>query len=96
MTPWRRTLEVPCEVEIEQTPESFHAHAVPEGVKLRPGDTVLVHDVPQGVTFGTCLHRSCRATVHRADPLTRTLTRLAGLLTLTSLYEVGFEPQEDA
>jgi len=94
MTRQRRTFDVPCEVEIEQTADSFHAHAVPEGVALRPGDVVLVHGVPTGLGFGTRLRCSCRATVRRAGPLTRLLTRAGSLLALTSLYEVGFEPLE--
>ena len=35
-----RMIEVPCTLDIEVTPESVHAHAVPEGVKLYPGDRV--------------------------------------------------------
>ena len=47
-----RTVEVECLVEIEQTPESLHAHAVPEGIEIRPGDVVVVHGAPSRVGFG--------------------------------------------
>ena len=46
------TIEVPCTVEIEQTAESFHAHAIPRDVAIRPGDRVLVHGAPAHVAFG--------------------------------------------
>ena len=38
-----RTIEVPCTVDIEQTFDSLHAHASPEGVDVGPGDRVVVH-----------------------------------------------------
>lgn len=89
-----RTMSVRCDVEIEQTPQSFHAYAVPDGVALRPGDVVLVHDVPTAVAFGERLACVCDATVHRAGPLRRAWTRATSIFALTSLYEVGFEPPE--
>lgn len=90
----QRTIEVDCLVEIEQTPESLHAHAIPEGVAIRPGDTVIVHGAPTRVRFGERLRVPCRATVFRAGPLMRFWTRLAALRELTELYEVGFQPKE--
>ena len=91
-----RTVEVDCLVEIEQTPESLHAHAVPEGIEIRPGDVVIVHGAPARVGFGESVTRRCRATVTRAGPLARAWTRVAGLLEITELYEVGFAPKEEA
>ena len=88
----RRTVLVRCQVEIEQTPESFHAYAIPDGVALRPGDVVLVHDAPTRIAFGQRLSCECAATVRRAGPLRRFWTRATAILALTSLYEVGFEP----
>ena len=35
-----RRITVPCTVEIERSFDSLHAHAIPEGVTLRPGDRV--------------------------------------------------------
>jgi hypothetical protein len=90
----RETLEVACDVDIAQTPESFHAHAVPDGVDIRPGDVVMVHGVPAGVGFGE--HLVCRtsATIRRAGLLERGWTQFTGLFEITGLYEVGFEPKE--
>ena len=34
------TVEVRCDIDIEQTPDSFHAYAIPDGVDIRPGDVV--------------------------------------------------------
>jgi hypothetical protein len=89
-----RSIEVPCTVEIEKTAESLHAHAIPEGVELRPGDTVLVHGAPADIGFGERVTVECTATVTRAGPLRRMWTQLTALLELTELYEVGFQPKE--
>ena len=90
----RRTIEVPCLVEIEQTAESFHAHAIPQGVEIRPGDRVLVHGAPAHLGFGERRSLTCRATVTRAGWLARAWTRARGMFELTELYEVGFAPRE--
>lgn len=88
-----RTIDVLCDVDIEQTPFSFHAHAVPDGIEIRPGDRVLVHDAPR-VGFGEHVSCRCHATVTRAGPIERLLVQMQGLLALTELYEVGFEPKD--
>lgn len=90
----RRMVEVKCLIDIEQTPESFHAHAVPQGIDIRPGDVVMLHDVPAGVAFGQRITGECRATVIRAGWFARQWTCLMGLLELTELYEVGFAAKE--
>ena len=87
-------IETVCIVDLEQTHDSLHAHAVPEGVAIRPGDVVLVHDAPSYVPFGERLTRQCRATVTRAGVLERTWTRMSGMFQLTELYEVGFSPKD--
>ena len=87
----RRTIEVTCTVDIEQTPESLHAHAIPDGVEIRPGDTVVVHGVPTEVLFGDRVTMQCRATVIRASLPERLWTQARALLELTELYEVGFQ-----
>jgi hypothetical protein len=89
----RRTVDVICMVDIEQSPASFHAHAVPRGIDIRPGDLVLVHDAPSHVGFGGHVSVLCHATVTRAFWLQRLWTRALGLLALTELYEVGFSPK---
>lgn len=90
----RRKVEVGCDIDIEQTQEFFHAHAVPDGIDIQPGDVVIVHDAPTDVGFGQRVARRGRATVLRAGLLTRHWTEFSGVFALTSLYEVGFEPKE--
>ncbi len=90
-----RVFEVPCTLDIEVSAESVHAHAVPEGITLYPGDTVLVHGAPSQVAFGERITRACTATVTRAGVFTRLWTRLAALFQVTELYEVSFAPLEE-
>lgn len=91
-----RTITVPCTVEIEQSFDSFHAHAVPEGITLRPGDRVVVNDAPEGIAFGESATFETTATVYRAGPITQLWTELAAFIELTELYHCGFEPKEYA
>lgn len=87
----RRVVEVPCTVEIEQTPESLHAHVVLDAAfEIEPGDEVQVHGSPTSVPYGEriVVHRT--ATVTRAGPVERLWTKLAGNFELTELYEVSF------
>ncbi len=87
----RRSVEVPCTVEIEQTPESLHAHVVLDATfEIEPGDAVQVHDAPTSVPYGERLVVRRTATVTRAGRLERLWTKLAGHLELTELYEVSF------
>lgn len=90
----RRTLTVPCVLEIERTADSFHAHAVPEGIELRPGDRVVVHGAPERLAFGERAAFRSYATVTRANLLERARTRFAAVFELTELYHVGFEPKD--
>ena len=87
-------LTVPCTLDIEVTPDSVHAHAIPEGVDIYPGDTVLVHGAPKSINFGDRYTLACTATITRASPLARAWTRLAAWGGLTELYEVSFAPVE--
>ena len=89
-----RTITVPCTVEIEQSFDSLHAHAIPEGIDLRPGDRVIVHGAPTEVGFGETRHLTCRATVIRANGIERLWTEVQALFELTELYHCGFEPKE--
>jgi hypothetical protein len=83
-----------CMIDIEQTAESFHAHAIPEGAEPGPGDEILVHDAPAGIGFGETYTGQRRATLIRANALTRFLTQLRSFIELTELFEVGFQPKE--
>jgi hypothetical protein len=99
MTPlfrlFRSTVEVPCTVEIEKTAEFMFAHAIPEGIEIRPGDSVIVHGAPTDVPFGESITVQCRATVIRAGWLERLWTRWTGVFGVTDLYEVGFMSKEE-
>ena len=88
-----RSIEVPCTVEIEQSFDSFHVHAIPEGVVLRPGDRVVVHNPPEHVAYGEVRSYETRATVYRAGPLLRMWTEFSSILELAELYHCGFEPK---
>ncbi len=82
---------VPCTVDIENTHDRLHAHVVLDGYDPEPGDEVIVHDAPTDVPFGERVVARCSATVVPASRLGGLLSRAAGYLELTELYEVGFD-----
>ena len=87
----RKSFDVPCTVEIEQSSETLHAHVMLDGdIDIRPGDEVLVHDAPTQVTFGERLVVRRTATVVRGNALDRLRAKIEGYLELTELYEVSF------
>lgn len=86
----RRSIELCCTVDLEQTTDSLHAYVDIEGITIRPGDTVIIHDAPSNVAFGDRLLCNRRVTVVRAGLLGNILARLKGYLELTELYEVSF------
>jgi hypothetical protein len=87
----RKSFDVPCTVEIEQTSETLHAHVVLDGdIDIKPGDQVKVHDAPTGVEFGQRLVVRRTATVVRGSRIDRLRARIEGYLELTELYEVSF------
>jgi hypothetical protein len=95
LSPWSRlSIPISCTIDIEQTGRSFHAHAIPVGVDLRPGDIVQMHNAPASVDFGQSMSGTCQATVLRANALSRFWTRATSLFSLTDLYEVGFDAKE--
>ena len=89
-----KRIDVPCFVDIEQTPKSLHAHAIPEEIDIRPGDSVQVHGAPSRIGYGERLSIECSATVTRATLFGRFWTRLTAPLELVELFEVGFQPKE--
>ncbi len=91
-----KQFSVSCHVDIEQTPESLHAHAIPEGIDIRPGDSVLVHGAPSRIGYGQRLSIECSATVTRASVLRRFWTHLTAPMELLELFEVGFQSKESA
>jgi F420-0:gamma-glutamyl ligase-like protein len=88
----RYTLEVPCTVDIAQTPELLHAHVVLDGIDIGPGDAVLVHDAPTRVAYGEHIVCDRQATIVRAGWLGRLWTRVTARFELGVLYEVSFSP----
>jgi hypothetical protein len=87
-------VELICLLDIEQTAESFHAHAIPEGAEPGPGDVITVHDAPAAIGFGECYTGSSRATLQRAGAVRRLWTQFSSFFELTELFEVGFSPKE--
>ena len=87
----RKSFDVPCTVEIEQTSETLHAHVVLDGnIEIEPGDEVTVHNAPTSVPFGERLVVRRTATVVRGGLLGKMRARIEGYLELTELYEVSF------
>jgi hypothetical protein len=87
----RRKRIVPCTIEIENTFESLHAHVeLDGGLKMQPGDEVLVHGDAVRVPYGHKLVIRRLATVTQASWIGRAWTRLLARLELTELYEVSF------
>ena len=91
----REAVEVPCSIEIERSGETLHAHVSLEGVEVDCGDEVMVHAAPTSIGFGDRIVTTSRATVIRATPFQRWLTRMKSYLALTELYEVGFQPKSE-
>lgn len=88
---YRRTRDVACTIDLESTPEEFHAHVELEGVQVNEGDEVLVHGAPSRIAIGERRTMAARATVQQASLPRRFLTRVLGTSGITELYEVGFE-----
>ncbi len=92
---FRTRLDIECDIDLERSLDSFHAYAVPVGIDIRPGDTVLVHGLPDHLDFGEERKFRARATVYRAGTLARLWTEFGSVFQITGLYEVGFQPDEE-
>ncbi len=90
----RRTDNIPCLVEIEQTSESLQANVTLQGYQPEAGDKVIVHGAPTRINFGERGVFPCRASVIHAGIIARQTTRLLSYLELTELYEIGFSAGE--
>ncbi len=86
-----RTVTLTCEIDIEQTWESFHAHAIPQDVEIEPGDVIIVHDT-EANAISERYTGHATATLIRAGFLRRRWTRFCSIFELTELFEVGFQP----
>lgn len=86
-----RAFDTPCTITVEQSSLHFHAHVeLPEEITIEPGDKVRVHGDPISIPFGSREVFTRTATVTRAGPLRRLLTRFAAYFDLAELYEVSF------
>lgn len=88
---WRRTVRVPCAIDLEATQQHFHAHVELQGIDPNEGDAVLVHNAPSHIAINEVRRYESEATVARASLPRRLWTRLVGTSHITDLYEVGFE-----
>jgi hypothetical protein len=87
----RRRFECPCTIEIENTPESLHAHVELDGdFVVEPVDEVQVIDAPPRPPYGDRIVARRTAVVTRASAVERLWTRFLGHLELTELYDVSF------
>ena len=86
----RGVVEVPCTIDMEQSPDSLHAYVDLQGIAVRPGDAVIVHDAPATIAWGQSAVYQRSASVRRAGPLRRFWAHVEGYLELTELYEVSF------
>lgn len=90
----RRTDNIPCVVEIEQTSESLQTSVILEGYQPEPGDKVIVHGAPTRINFGERGVFSCKASVIHAGFVARYSARVLSYFELTELYEIGFSAGE--
>jgi hypothetical protein len=90
-TLWRRTVTVPCQLDLAATEETFHAHVSLEGIEVNEGDAVLVHQAPSRIRPRRRRRWRSTATVQQASWPRRLLVRVLGTSGITDLYEVGFE-----
>jgi hypothetical protein len=89
--PDAREFDAPCTITVEQSSLHFHAHVeLPETVRMEPGDKVRVHGAPISIPFGSKEVFERTATVTRAGPIKRALTKFAAYFDLAELYEVSF------
>jgi len=89
----RIRFDTPCVISVEQSEMHFHAHVeLADNLAIYPGDSIRVHGAPIQIPFGQSATFERSATVTRARPIERALTRLAAYFDLKELYEVSFNP----
>ena len=87
----RRTVDVPCTIEVERTHDSLHAHVdLNSGFDIGPGDVVTVQGDAVHAAFGDRFTLQRRATIVRASLFDRLWTKLIAGFELTELYDVSF------
>ncbi len=86
-----RIVALTCDIDIEQSWESLHAHAIPEGIDIEAGDIIIVHDTAGALNAALYIGQR-NATLIRAGFWRRHWTRFRSVFELTELFEVGFQP----
>jgi hypothetical protein len=86
-----RKVQLTCDIDIEQSWESLHAHAIPDGIDIEAGDIIIVHDTG-GTLNATHYIGQRNATLIRAGFWRRHWTRLRSIFEIAELFEVGFQP----
>jgi len=81
---------VNCHIDMSNTSEFLYAHVDLNGIKVGPGDAVLVHNPIVDIEFGEILSYSRTATVSKAGIFSRLWVYLTARLEITMLYEVSF------
>jgi hypothetical protein len=91
----RKRVDVDCMIHVANTWERLEAHVeLSGGLKIQPGDEVIVHGAPVKVPYGKTAVFARTATVIRAGALERTWTRMTGDLEFMELCEFSFSSGE--
>jgi hypothetical protein len=86
-----RQVQLTCDIDIEQSWQSLHAHAIPDGIDIEAGDIIIVHDTAG--TLNAAQYTGQRnATLIRAGFWRRHWTRFCSIFEIAELFEVGFQP----
>jgi hypothetical protein len=85
-----RTVALTCDIDIEQSWESLHAHAIPDGIEIEAGDIIIVHDAADTLNAAHYIGQR-DATLIRAGFWRRHWTRFCSIFELAELFEVGFQ-----
>jgi hypothetical protein len=86
-----RQVQLTCDLDIEQSWESLHAHAIPADIDIEAGDVILIHGAEDALSAAQYTGQRS-ATLIRAGFWRRRWTRFRSNFELTELFEVGFQP----
>ncbi|WP_373505611.1 hypothetical protein [Aestuariivirga sp.] len=87
--------DVMCTVHVVNTFDNLAAHVeLDDGVKIEPGDEVLVHGKPIIVPYGETMIERRKATITRANWLEKRWVKLTGDLEFMELLEFSFSGEE--
>ena len=91
----KKTIDVPCTIEIEHSWESLHAHVeLGGGVVVEPGDEVHVQGGEIVVPYGERRTLQRMATVTKASAPERLWVRMTGDFEFMELLEFSFSSGE--